>query len=206
MTAKSWWMSFSSCAMVVSTVDACPFCVLFSNLANWVHAIILLAGGVSADCVCDLVLCAGAVVWNVVLCFFVLCLRCFLNFSTLGTDGVDNEDNWRFGGFIDLICHVLLLEYRGTLELVGSHVFVVGVSSIDALCCIGRPVIWISWLIYSYPFPLPNSCIALAQSVIAAITFSSCVMVVRMRFLWLKCIFSVKRSMLVDFMWHLCVC
>ena len=34
MTSKAWWMLFSSYAMVASTVDACPFCVLFSNLAN----------------------------------------------------------------------------------------------------------------------------------------------------------------------------
>ena len=47
--------------------------------------------------------------------------------------------------------------------------------------------------------------IALEQSTISAITLSACVMVGWVRFLWLKCIVSVKRSLLVDFMWNLCV-
>ena len=206
MTAKYWWMLFSIFAMVVSTVDACPFCVLFFNLANWVRDLVLLAGGVSAPCVQDIVLCAGAVVWNVVLCFFVLCLRfVFVNFSTLGTDGVDNGGNWRFGCVIDLVCRVLLLTYSVTLELSGLHVVVVGVVAIDIFCCNARSIIWISCCISLALLLFTKFFIDLAQSAIAAITLSACVMVGQVRLFWLKCIVSVKRLLLVDFMWHLCV-
>ena len=45
--------------------------------------------------------------------------------------------------------------------------------------------------------------IALAQSAIAAITLSACVMVGQLSFLWLEFIVSVKRLLLVEFMWHL---
>ena len=55
-------------------------------------------------------------------------------------------------------------------------------------------------------FAIDQDLIALAQSDISAITLSACVMVGRVRFLWIKCIVYVKRSLLVDFMLHLCVC
>ena len=59
--------------------------------------------------------------------------------------------------------------------------------------------------IYFPPLPIPRFFIALAQSSIADITLSACVMVGRVRFLWLKWMVYVKRSLLVDFMWHICV-
>ena len=94
MTAKAWWTSFSNCAMVVSTFDACPLCVLFSILVNLVRDLVLLTGGVSTACVQDIVLCAGAVVLNVDLCFLVLCLNLdFVDCSALGTAGVENVGN-----------------------------------------------------------------------------------------------------------------
>ena len=78
MTAKAWWTSFSSWAIVASTVDSCPVFVLFSNIVNWVCDIVLIDGGASAVCVRDLVLCAGAVVWNLVLCFWFCVYSLFL--------------------------------------------------------------------------------------------------------------------------------
>ena len=45
------------------------------------------------------------------------------------------------GATDDLVCRVLLLVYSGTLDLDGSHVVVVVVVAIDALCCIARYVI-----------------------------------------------------------------
>ena len=191
--------------MFASTGHDCPVCVLFSILVNWVRALVLLSGGALAACVQDLVVCAGAVVWNLVVCFVVLCLRFFVDFSTLGTDGVGNWGTWWFGCVIDLVCRVLLLVYSGTLDHSGAHTVVVGVVAIDVLFCKARSVIWISWRIYPDPLLLPKSFIALAQSTIAAITMSECVMVGWVRFLWLKCIVSVKRSLLVDFMWYRCV-
>ena len=206
MTTKAWWTSFSSCAMAASTVDACHVCVLFSNLVKWVRAIVLLAGGASAACVWDLVLCAGAIVWNLVLCFLVLCLRfVFVDCSTLGTDGVDNWGTWEFVCVLDLVCRVFLLVYRGTLDLAGAHIVGVVFVATDFVCCNARSVIWISWIISSDPLILTKFLIALVQSAISAIALSACVMVGRVRFLWLKCIVSMKRSLLVDFMWHLCV-
>ena len=199
-------MSFSSCAMVVSTVDDFPFCVLFSNLSVWVCAIALLVVGVSDDCVRDIVLRAGAVVWTVVLWFLFCVYVFFVDCSTLGTDGVENGGDLGFGCVIDIVFCVLLLAYIVTLELAGSHVVVVGVVEIGMLCCIACSIIWIIWLIYSDPLLLPNSFIDLAHSDIAAIAFSACVMVGWVRFFLLKCIVSVKLSLLVDFMWHLCVC
>ena len=49
------------------------------------------------------------------------------------------------------------------------------------------------------------SLMALVQSVMVCITLSACVMVGRMMFLHLKLIVSETHSLLVDFMWHLCV-
>ena len=143
MTTKACWKSFSSCAMVVSTFYAWPLCVLFSILVNLLRALVLLAGGVAAICVRDIVLCAGAVVLNVYLCRLFMCLRLtFVDYSTLGTDGVDIVVNWVFGCVIDLVWRVLLLlVYSGTLEIVGSHVVVAGVAAIDVLCSIARSVI-----------------------------------------------------------------
>ena len=100
---------------------------------------------------------------------------------------------------------LLLLVFSGTLNLSGSNICVLGFSAIYVLCWIARSVILISWLISSDPLPLPKFFIALEQSSIAAITLSECVMVVRVRFLCIKCIVSMKRLLLVDFMWHLCV-
>ena len=51
MTAKYWWTSFSSCAMVVSTFDDCLLHVLFSILVNQLRALVMLAVGVLAVCV-----------------------------------------------------------------------------------------------------------------------------------------------------------
>ena len=192
--------------MVVSTVDACPVCVLFCNLVNWVRAIVLLAGGASAACVHNLVLRAGAVVWNLVLSSLVLCLRfVFVDCYTLGTDGVDNLGTWGFGFVIDLVCCVLLLVYSVTLKLAGAYVVVVGVVAIDIFCCNARSIIWISCCISLALLLFTKFFIDLAQSAIAAITLSACVMVGQVRLFWLKCIVSVKRLFLVDFMWHLCV-
>ena len=76
--------------MVVSTFDACPLCVLFSILVDQVHALVLIAGGVSVLCVRDIVLCTGAVVLIVGLCLLFICLRlAIVDCSTLGTDGMD---------------------------------------------------------------------------------------------------------------------
>ena len=105
----------------------------------------MIAGGVSDACVQDLVLCAGAVVLNAALCFFVPFLRlAFVDCSTLVTDGVDNVGNWGFGCVIDL-CRVLLLllllVYSGTLDLSGLYVVVVGIVAIYFLWCIARSVI-----------------------------------------------------------------
>ena len=94
-----------------------------------------------------------------------------------------------------------LLVYIGTLELAGAPVVVV----LDVLFCIALSVVLINCRISLPPVPLPKFLIAMAQSVIAAINLSACVMVGWVRFLWLKCMVSVKRSLLVDFMWHICV-
>ena len=70
MTDNACWTSFSNFAMVVSNFYACPCCFLFSNLVNRVRALVLLDGCVSVFCVKDLVLCAGAVVLIIGICFF----------------------------------------------------------------------------------------------------------------------------------------
>ena len=129
--------------MVVSTFDACPLCVLFSVLVNRVRALILIADGVAAVCVRDILLCTGDVVLNVDLCLLFLCLRLtFVDCSNLGTDGVDILGNWGFGCVIDLVWHVLLfLVYSVTPELVGLHVVVAGVSPIYFLCSIARSML-----------------------------------------------------------------
>jgi hypothetical protein len=49
------------------------------------------------------------------------------------------------------------------------------------------------------------SLIAFAQSAIVFMTLSAWVMVGGVMFLWLKLIVSETRSLLVAFMWHLCV-
>ncbi len=49
------------------------------------------------------------------------------------------------------------------------------------------------------------SLIAFVQSAIAFMTLSAWVMVVLVMFLWLKLIVSETCSLLVAFMWHLCV-
>jgi hypothetical protein len=49
------------------------------------------------------------------------------------------------------------------------------------------------------------SLIAFAQSAIVCITLSAWVMVGLVMFLWLKLIVSETRSLLVDFIWHLCM-
>ena len=49
---------------------------------------------------------------------------------------------------------------------------------------------------------LPTFLMALAQSDIAAIILSAWVIMGRLIFLWLNCAVSVKRSLLVDLMWH----
>ena len=183
MTDKAWWIPFSSCVMAASTVDACPFCNLFSNIFNWVCALVLLAGVASAACFRDLVLCAGAVVWNLVLFFLFLCSWfVFVDCSALGTYGEDNWVTWGFGCVIYLVCCVLLLMYSSTLKLAGAPVVVVGVVTIDVLCCNARSVIWISCRIYLAPFLLPKFLIALAQSAISCINLWPCVMVGWVRF------------------------
>ena len=70
MTANTWWTSFSNCAMIFSTADSRPVCLLFSALVIHVRALVLLDGDVSACCALDIVLCAGAVVIIVGLCIF----------------------------------------------------------------------------------------------------------------------------------------
>ena len=160
MTSKAWWTSFSSCAMSASTVDECPVCVLFFIFVNWVCALVLLSGPVA--CVCDLVLCAGYVVWNLVLCFLVQCLCfVFVHWSNLGIDDVDNWGTWGLGGVIYLVCRVSLLVYYGTLELSGAPVVVVFTVALDVLFCIALSVILISCRVYLPPFLLPKFCIAL---------------------------------------------
>ena len=143
ITNKYWWTQFYSCAMVVSTVDACPLHVLFYILVNRVRDLVLLTGGVLAVCVRDLVLCAGAVVLNVDLCLLFLCLRLtIVDCYNLGTDGVDIVGNWVFGCVIDLVCRVLLLlVYSGTLKIAVSNAVVASVAEIYVLCCIARYVI-----------------------------------------------------------------
>ena len=65
----------------------------------------------------------------------------FVDRLTLGTDGVDNWGTRGFGGFIDLVCSVLLLVYSGTLELAGAPIVVVGAVALDVLCCNARFII-----------------------------------------------------------------
>ena len=140
------------------------------------------------------------------LMFLVLCLRfVFVEYSTLGTDGLDNWGTWWFGCVIDFVCRVLLLVYSGTLKLAGAPVVVLSVVAIDVFSFNARSFIWISWRISLDLLLLPKFVIALEQSTIAAINLSACIMVVQVIFLWLKCIVSVKISFWVDFMWHICV-
>ena len=106
---------------------------------------------------------------------------------------------------MDIVCCVLLLLYSGALELAGTPV-VIGVDvALDVLLCITRYVFLISCRIFCPPLPLPKFFIDLAQSAIAAITLSACVMVGWVSFLSLKFMVSVKNYLLVDFMWHLFV-
>ena len=99
---------------------------------------------------------------------------------------------------------MLLLVYSGTLELAGAPVVIVGVVAIYVLCF--NALCYLIQLLHFFgSVSIDKFLIALAQSGIAAITLSECVMVSRVIFLWLKYIVSVKRSLLVDFMWHLCV-
>ena len=106
---------------------------------------------------------------------------------------------------MNLVCYVSLLVYSGTLESNGTPV-VIGVDvALYVLLCIACSVILSSCRISSPPLPLPKFFIALAQSDIVAITLSAFVMVGRVSFLRLKWMVSVKRLMLVDFMWYLCV-
>ena len=93
----------------------------------------------------------------------------------------------------------------GTLELSGAYDVVVGVTAIYDLWWISFSVIRKSCFISSDPLPLPKFLMALAQSDIAAITLSLCVMVVRVSLLWLNCTVSVNRSLVVVFIWPLCV-
>ena len=56
--------------------------------------LVIIARGVLALCVRDLVLCAGAVVLIVGVCLLFMCLRlAIVGCSTLGTDGVDIVGN-----------------------------------------------------------------------------------------------------------------
>ena len=106
---------------------------------------------------------------------------------------------------MDLVCRVSLLVYIGTLELAGTPV-VIGVDiALYVLPCIARSVILISCRISLLQLTFPKFFIVLAQSAIAVITLSACVMVGQVIFLWLKCMVYVKRLLLVDFMWHRCV-
>ena len=131
--------------------------LFFSNFFNWVRALVLITGGALAACIYNLVLCASAVVWNLVLCFLVRCLWfVFVHWSTLGTDGVDNWGTWGFGGVMDIFCRVLLLVYSGTLRISGAPVVVVGAVALDVLCCNARSFIWISCRISSPPLLLPK--------------------------------------------------
>ena len=191
MTEKSWWTSFFSCAMDESTVAARHLVWCFF-LIDWVRALFLLTWSVS--CVRYLVLCAGADVCNLVLCFLVWCL-CFvvLEWSTLRSDGIDNWGIWEIFGVMDLVCRVSLLVYSGTLEIDGTPVFIGVDAVLDILLCIARSIIWSNFRIPFSPFPLPKFFIALAKSSIAAINFSACVMVGWVSFLWLKWMVSVKR-------------
>ena len=205
MTTKAWWASVSSCAMVSSTVDACPVCVLFSNFVKWVRSLVRLAGGASAACVWDLVLCAGAVVWNLVLCFLVLCLQfVFVDCSALETDGVDNWGTWVFGCVVYLVCRVLFLVCSGTPELAGAHVVVVGVVAIDVF--VATRALWSesdgTFLRIRCYFPI-FYCFG-AVLYFCHHFFSMCDGGSG-EFLWLNCIVYVKRSLLVDLIWHLCV-
>ena len=95
--------------------------------------------------------------------------------------------------------------FSGTLKIAGSDAVVLVVSAIDGLWWIDLSVIRKSCFILLETLPLPKFLMALAQSAIAAITLSACVMVGRVIFLWLKCTVSVNRSLLVVFMWHRCV-
>ena len=74
MTANDWWMLFSNWAMVLSTFDSRPVCLLFFILTMHVCALVLMDGGVLALYVIDVVLCAGSVVLIVGLCLFFLML------------------------------------------------------------------------------------------------------------------------------------
>ena len=97
------------------------------------------------------------------------------------------------------------LVYSGILELSGAPVAVVFAVALDVLFFIALSVILIRCHISLPLFLLPKFLIALAQSAIAAINFSACVMVGWVSFLWLKWMASVKRYLLVNFKWHLCV-
>ena len=94
MGANSWWASFFNCDMVVSTLDACPFFLLFSIIVTRVRVLVLLADGVSAFWVRDLVLFSGDVVFIIGVCLFFLCLcLAIVDCSSLGTSGVDIVGN-----------------------------------------------------------------------------------------------------------------
>ena len=79
-----------------------------------------------------------------------------MDWSTLGTDCVDNCGIWVFGGVIYLVCCVLLLMYRGTLDLAGASVVVLGSVVLTVLCCNTLSVNWISCQISSPPLLLPK--------------------------------------------------
>ena len=207
MTAIAWWTSFSNWVMFVSTFDARPVRFLFVIIYIRVCALVLLDGGVSALCVLDLFLCAGALVLIVGLCLFflILCLAT-VYCSTLRTTCVYIFDEFFLDCVIELVCReLLLLLFSGTLKLSGLLYVVVGFAAIDSLWWISFSVIRTSCFIFSDPLPLPKFLMALAQSDIPAITLSACVMVGRISFLWLKCTLSMNHSLLVVFMWHLCV-
>ena len=94
-----------------------------------------------------------------------------------------------------------LLVYSVTLEISGAPVVVV----FDVLFCIALSVILINCRISSPPLPFPKFLIALAQSAVVDITLSSCVTLGWVSYFWLKVMVSVKCSLLVNFMWHICV-
>ena len=71
----------------------------------------------------------------------------------------------------------------GTLEIAGSYAVVVGVAAMDGLWWIALSVIQKSCCILLEPLLFPNLLMDLAQSVIADITLSACVMVGRVIFL-----------------------
>ena len=104
MTASTWWTLLSHWVMVVSNDDAIPVRFLFTILVICVHALVLLDVSVSALCIPDLVLCAGAVVLIIGLCIFFRILRlASVDCYTLVTTVVDTVDNFWLGCVIDLL-------------------------------------------------------------------------------------------------------